>query len=90
MTGPNIQIGGMGTTNIFISTNSDNVLSWKYSMNNIFYVFDYGKDIAFNFDYKYLCYVETHSDASKKETLQRMSFIGISRIGKYCYENENE
>ena len=66
ITGPNQKLSGSNITNIFIATNYDSLVSWKYSLNKVFYVFDYGLDITFHFDYNYFCYVETHSCANKK------------------------
>ena len=61
------------------------LIEWKYCLNRVFYVFDHRKDVTFNFDYRFLCYVEGRGEASHRETLKRMSLVGANRVGKYCY-----
>ena len=41
---------------IFVAPNYETLISWKYDLTKVFYVFDYQKDSTFNYNYADMCY----------------------------------
>lgn len=73
---------------IFIVPNYQTLLSWRYDLSHVFYVFDFRTDSKFHFDYEVMSYVEVSQQfITGKETALRIGCMGVTKIGKYCYVN---
>jgi len=73
---------------IFLVENVDQLLAWNYSYEDVLFVVDYGWDVSYRMDHSKNFFVEGLNKNDLREKTRRLSFVGISKVGKYIYADE--
>lgn len=68
--------------------NVDQLLEWNYFYEDVLLIVDYGWNATYRMDHNRNFFVEGLNRNDLREKTKRLSFVGISKVGKYIYADE--